>query len=231
MALGGNRALGGRQADGREGSDPARPGNTESSRARLIEAAADLFAERGYERTSLQDIASRAGLTTGAIYSNFRGKREVLLAAIAQPAEAMGGAVIEARKAGASALDVIGAGARRLISGRGGRGRSILVHALVLASRDAIVGQKLRKGLGRTFREFGKLVEAGKVEGSIDPGVDTDAYTHYAYALTFGTYLLETAGVPPPDEGQWDRLMARLLAALSGSSSDGRVGAVTKGRS
>lgn len=215
MSLGGIMRPGGARRDGDRddaGADGAVP---ESTRSRLVEAASELFAERGYERTSTQDIARRAGLTTGAIYSNFRGKRELLMAAISQPAEALRSQVGDARKAGASALDLIRAGSHRLVSHRGRRQRSILVNALVLASRDAIVGQKLRQGLTRTFRDFATLVREGQTEGSIDPVVDVDAYVHYAYAVTFGTYLLETAGMPAPDQDAWDGLMDRLLSALS----------------
>ena len=214
MDLGGHRPPEDR-VDGPELDGGPRPDPPGSTRARLIEAASALFAERGYERTSIQDIARAAGLTTGAIYSNFRSKRDVLLAAIAAPAEAMGATVRDARRAGASALDLIRAGSRALVAGRGRRERPILVNALVLAGRDPIVGQKLRKGLARTFREFGRMVEAGQAEGSIAPDVDVDAYTHYAYAVTFGAYLLEAAGMPAPDQDAWDRLMDRLLTALA----------------
>ena len=51
-------------------------------RARLIEAAADVFAEKGYEGAGVQEIARRAGLTTGAIYSRFSGKADLLAATI-----------------------------------------------------------------------------------------------------------------------------------------------------
>jgi AcrR family transcriptional regulator len=202
----------------RDGQDNGALGDgsaPESTSSRLVEAASELFAERGYERTSTQDIARRAGLTTGAIYSNFRGKRELLLAAISQPAEALRTQVGDARRAGATAIDLIRIGSHRLVSQHGRRQRSILVNALVLASRDSIVGQKLRQGLTRTFRDFGRLVKEGQAEGSIDAGIDVDAYVHYAYALTFGTYLLETAGMPAPDQERWDALMDRLLTALS----------------
>lgn len=220
MALG-TEALGGVVDDGPgKAARPERaatgPAVAESTRDRLVEAAADLFAERGYERTSIQDVARRAGLTSGAIYSNFRGKRELLMAAISRPSEALGRQVRSARDAGASVLDLIRVGSARLVSHRGDRQRPILVNSLVLASRDRIVGQQLRRGLTRTFADFGRLVEAGQAEGSVDPDIDVRAYTHYAYALTFGTYLLETAGMPAPEQEAWDRLMARLLGALSG---------------
>src|SRR5580765_6570521 len=52
------------------------------TRERLIEAAARVFAEKGYDRAGVQEIARRAGLTTGAIYGRFAGKAELLQAAI-----------------------------------------------------------------------------------------------------------------------------------------------------
>lgn len=214
MTVGGNRTLSGRGAE--------RPDGGDSTRDRLIDAAADLFAERGYERTGIQDIARRAGLTSGAIYSNFRGKRELLLAAMGVPAEAMGRAVGAAREAGTSAIDLIGMGAHALVAGRGGRARPILVNALVLASRDQEVGKSLRKGLARSFRALATLVDEGKAEGSIAGDVDADTFAYYSYALTFGMYLLELAGMAPPDEARWDALLQRLLAALVGSGADGR---------
>jgi AcrR family transcriptional regulator len=46
----------------------------------LLDAAAVVFAERGYEGASLEDIAERAGYSRGAIYKNFGGKEELFLA-------------------------------------------------------------------------------------------------------------------------------------------------------
>lgn len=52
------------------------------TRAALIEATAFLVAERGLAGVSLDEIAARAGVTKGAIYSNFRTKAELLWEAI-----------------------------------------------------------------------------------------------------------------------------------------------------
>ena len=52
------------------------------TRDRLVAAAADVFADKGYDGAGVQEIARRAGFTTGAIYGRFRGKSELLLAAI-----------------------------------------------------------------------------------------------------------------------------------------------------
>jgi AcrR family transcriptional regulator len=45
---------------------------------RLAVAALDLFAERGYENTTVIDIAQRAGLTKSTFFRHFQDKREVL---------------------------------------------------------------------------------------------------------------------------------------------------------
>lgn len=49
------------------------------TRERLIEAARQLFVERGFGGTSLRDIAEQAGYSQGAFYSNFTCKEAVLL--------------------------------------------------------------------------------------------------------------------------------------------------------
>ncbi|MFI5863820.1 TetR/AcrR family transcriptional regulator [Streptomyces sp. NPDC051546] len=50
------------------------------SRARLIDAAADLFARKGFHAVSAEAVAGAAGRTTGALYSHFGGKEGLLLA-------------------------------------------------------------------------------------------------------------------------------------------------------
>ena len=50
------------------------------TRAKLIEAAAQLIGEKGYEGASLDEIAARAGMTRGAIYGNFSSREELLFA-------------------------------------------------------------------------------------------------------------------------------------------------------
>ena len=52
----------------------------ERTRQRLLAAAAKVFARRGYHRATVDEIASEAGFTIGALYSNFSGKEELFLA-------------------------------------------------------------------------------------------------------------------------------------------------------
>lgn len=49
-------------------------------REQILEAAVAVFAERGYQRATVKEIAARAGIAPGTIYLYFRNKRELLLA-------------------------------------------------------------------------------------------------------------------------------------------------------
>ena len=49
------------------------------TRAQLLEAARSLIREKGYEHTTLEAIAERAGMTTGAIYGNFKNREELFI--------------------------------------------------------------------------------------------------------------------------------------------------------
>lgn len=59
----------------------------ENTRARLRDAAAQLFAEVGIEGASVEAICERAGFTRGAFYSNFESKEELFLDLAATVAE------------------------------------------------------------------------------------------------------------------------------------------------
>jgi AcrR family transcriptional regulator len=52
----------------------------ERTRAKLLEAARSLIREKGHEHTTLEDIAERAGMTTGAIYGNFKNRDDLFIA-------------------------------------------------------------------------------------------------------------------------------------------------------
>lgn len=55
-------------------------GPAEARRAEILEAAAAVFGEKGYERATMKEIAARAGIAPGTIYLYFKNKRDLLLA-------------------------------------------------------------------------------------------------------------------------------------------------------
>lgn len=50
------------------------------TRAALLEAAREVVRKKGYDRTTLDEVARRAGMTTGAIYGNFKNRDELFIA-------------------------------------------------------------------------------------------------------------------------------------------------------
>ena len=74
-------------AEGKSGGRAATAGRSrreerkEETRRELVESAMRVFAERGFQRASLEEIAREAGYTTGAIYWHFGGKDDLFLAA------------------------------------------------------------------------------------------------------------------------------------------------------
>ena len=65
-----------------KGAQAPEQGKRARTRKRLIEAAAAVIAEKGFDRASLEDIAALAGMTRGAVYGNFKNKEELFLALI-----------------------------------------------------------------------------------------------------------------------------------------------------
>ena len=66
-----------------------RPRKRENTRARLVEAAADVIATKGIAATRIDDVVGEAGFTRGAFYSNYSSLQEVLTEAIIARANAL----------------------------------------------------------------------------------------------------------------------------------------------
>jgi AcrR family transcriptional regulator len=79
------------------------------AQARLQEAALALFEERGYDETTVAEIAERAGLTKRTFFRQFADKREVLFWG-AESIEDLFSAAIHSAPAAAPPLDAVGRG-------------------------------------------------------------------------------------------------------------------------
>ena len=64
---------------GQQFPPPPQQDRSRRKRDALLRAALELFAEHGYERTSIDSIARRAGVAVGAFYQHFTSKRQILL--------------------------------------------------------------------------------------------------------------------------------------------------------
>ena len=184
------------------------------TRDRLIEAAAAVFAEKGYDGAGVQEIAKRAGFTTGAIYGRFRGKAELLLAAIeARTHNELEQLFAEHRFEGRVA-DVLTTVGSHLVTDPFDEGQALLLEAFVAARRDPEVAALMRGLLDQRAQTFAALVEDAKVNGQIDPGLDTEAVVRFCHAVGFGFLLFGAIDLAHPPAEPWEALIERLVAAL-----------------
>jgi AcrR family transcriptional regulator len=78
------------------------------ARGRLAKAAMELYAEHGFEQTTVAEIAARAGLTERTFFRHFADKREVLFYGMERLRDLLARAVADAPPA-ATAMDLVGA--------------------------------------------------------------------------------------------------------------------------
>ncbi|WP_424809509.1 TetR/AcrR family transcriptional regulator [Rhodococcus sp. 27YEA15] len=111
-------------------------------RRRLLDAAAEEFAERGFSAARLTEVARRAGFTKGAVYSNFESKQDLFAELFAQRSLEMAGRIL-AEIAGMNLTDAAGQGAESIASWVvDDPGWSLFVLEFgVMAGRDPSVAQ------------------------------------------------------------------------------------------
>jgi AcrR family transcriptional regulator len=190
-----------------------------STRQRLVAAAIAVFRREGYERARVQDIAREAGLTTGAIYANYRGKAELLAEAIGAHTAHELEALLRDLK-GRSALDALTQLGDRLILRDGER--PLLLEAVVASARDPEVAQMVRERVRDRETRFAALIARAQRDGEIDPAIDGEAMTRFCVTLAFGAVAMRTLDQPALDPDAWRVLITRFLGALAPTTEGSR---------
>ncbi len=135
-----------------------------NARERLSQAALDLFAERGYEATTVIDIAQRAGLGKTTFFRHFQDKREVLFGD--GTLDALLAKMIAAAPPDASPLDAM-AGALDALgqhSFTAARRGFIARRQAVIAANPELREREALKNLGLTASMSKALMERGVPE-------------------------------------------------------------------
>jgi AcrR family transcriptional regulator len=76
-----------------------------ASRARILGAARELFAQRGYFKCRVSDIARKAGMSQGNVYWYFSSKEDILKTILAEGFEAVGAVLLEAQSYSGSGVE------------------------------------------------------------------------------------------------------------------------------
>ena len=199
----------------------ARSGDDDQLGARLRAAATAEFAERGYAGARVAEIARRAGVTTGAIYSRYRGKAELLAEAIDAATTGEFDELFTDHRFNGRMEDILRIAGSHLIDRgteeerRQEHGPGLLLESFTAARHEAVVASLLRERMGDRHERLAQVIEAAKAEGGIDGEVDTTALVTFCHALGLGFLLLEVVDLPLPARPAWERLISRLLAAIA----------------
>jgi AcrR family transcriptional regulator len=182
------------------------------TRERLLRAAADVFAERGYDGTRVADIAAAAGVSNGALYAHFSSKADLLVDALRTHGRRLL-ADLFAADPNRSVTELLLAIGRWLPRRRDPRGY-LIVEALVAARRDRDVARPMRDYIGERADWLSELVRLAQAGGELDPVLSPNALAHFCLLLAMGSALVPPALHAVGDE-EWAALLARLVAALA----------------
>ena len=94
---------------------PTQRERTEGTTAALTKAARELFAADGYAATSLDDVVAKAGVTKGALYHHFSGKRDLFGAVVSAEQVRLSGVMVAAYQRRADPWEAFEAGASAFI--------------------------------------------------------------------------------------------------------------------
>ena len=194
---------------------------TDVTRRALVAAAAEVFAEKGYERAGVAEIARRAGLTTGAIYSNFSGKGELLLEAIDLRAEREFEQLFNEHRFQGRATDILQTvGANLVAPGSHATDSHLLLEAITTARRDPEMGAMLAARIEARAVRMAELIEEAKLDGAIADDLDTLALVRFCHAVSLGVLSLKALSLDLPGPEPWGRLIEQLVGALSSDPVD-----------
>jgi AcrR family transcriptional regulator len=182
------------------------------TRDRLLNAAATVFAKRGYDGTRVADIAAAAGVSNAALYAHFGSKAELLVEALRAKGPRLLGDALRADPDQPITEALLRVG-RRLPRRRDATGY-LVVEALVAARRHPRVAKLMRAHLDERSGWLADLVRASQLIEELDPTVSADAVAHFCLLLAMGSALVppELHGVDP---GGWDQLLRRVVGALA----------------
>ena len=190
-----------------------RPGDALTHR--LLHAAAEVFAEKGYERAGVAELARRAGVTTGAIYSRYGGKAELLLEAVDHHVPDSIDNILNGGSAVSSPTEALSSLGDHLLDPLAG-GPALFLEAVVAARRDPELAERLRRRVAEEDRRLGKLVDEATTEGLFDPGLDEQSVVRLAHAIGCGMLLTRSMGLELPAAENWHEVINRVITGLAG---------------
>jgi AcrR family transcriptional regulator len=181
------------------------------TRQRLLQAAADVFADRGYDGTRVAEIASAAGVSNGAMYAHFASKADLLVDALRAHGRRQL-ADLFAADPSRSITDLLLVIGRGLLRRRDACGY-LIIEALVAARRDEAVARQMRDYMAERADWLADLMRAAQQGGELDPALSPEALAHLCLLLAMGSALV-TPELHAVDDEEWAALLSRVVTGL-----------------
>ena len=190
---------------------------TVDTRERLIRAAIEVFLEKGYGGTRVQDIARRAGFTSGALYVHFPSRTALLDEAIIREGDTILRSMV-------TSLEQVDPGEGRIAQMLSKFSTieptdldRLLLEALALASRDPEAREMLAEPLGSFVGTVRRQVTASQAGGLLDADLDPEALTYVMMSWVFGAVMTKSLALIEVTAAQvravGDRMTVGLLTA------------------
>ena len=194
-------------------------------RERIVFAAAQVFAEKGFHRATVQDVVRGSGLSVGAIYSYFSGKDELFLATCDFTSErglSELGARIAAGATTAERLAIaIGLYIDAIDGSASAPGMTSLLPAWAELDTSAAARTVLVRRRDQLITAGRLLVDEGIARGELPAWLDAEAMAGAYTALLDGLLLQRVEAGPSwrrSDAEQRARVLLELALAAAGSS-------------
>lgn len=157
------------------------------ARGRLAQAALELYAEQGFEKTTAAEIAMRAGLTERTYFRHFADKREVLFYGMEMARDMLARAAADA-PARATPMDIVGAGLEAL-------GAMLQENPERVRLRDAVVSANAELRERELIKLAGiaeAMADALRGRGVAEPAASLAAETGIAvFKVAFARWISE----------------------------------------
>jgi AcrR family transcriptional regulator len=183
-----------------------------NTRERLLLAARRVFARRGFHGASVEEIASEAGFSTGALYSNFDGKEDLFLVLMEREIDEHAREIADAVNERASVSERARGGAQQWMTmiDREPEVLLLFMEFWAYGVRDAAVRPKVAARFAQVRELLTKLIVEGVREFDLELDIPAEQLAVAIDALADGIArqkLADPQAVP-------DDLMGRVLSLL-----------------
>ena len=162
-----------------QGVSGKRAAQGRATRGQLIEVATGLFAEHGYEGTSIEAVLTAAGVSRGALYHHFAGKEALFTAVLEAVSERITAQLTEVISGCTDPVDAVRTGALGWIDLAG----DPVIQRIMLVDAPSVLGWEQWRAMdeGRTAGAMRAMLQAVSDTGRL-PGELVDPFAHMILA-------------------------------------------------